>query len=299
MDALTLDQFSVFLTVAKEGSFAAAARRLNRAQSAITYTIQKLEEQSGVALFDRSSYRPALTAAGRALLPRAKLILDDVDSYRRLVRDITNGLEASLTLATDAYAPSDVLLPVLEDFGRTFPSVELRIRVEPVATVITTLRERLADLGLLIEYTALPEEFGRSVLGRVELVPVAAPTHPLARIAGPCDEGQLRDHTQLVLGAGDDVTCGCGDDFVQSLGRWRVNNLETMRELILAGIGWGCLPRSKISRDLERRTLVELRLERWDGADRMSEFSLVLAYHRDGPLGHAAQWLLQQFKPKT
>jgi DNA-binding transcriptional LysR family regulator len=298
MDALTLDQFSVFLTVANEGSFAAAARRLNRAQSAITYTIQKLEEQSGVALFDRSSYRPVLTEAGRALLPRAKQILDDVDSYRRLVRDITNGLEASLTLAIDAYVPSDVLLPVLVAFGRTFPSVELRVRVEPLATVIATLRERLADLGLLIEYTRLPEELGRSVLGRVELVPVAAPIHPLARIAGPCDERQLRGHTQLVLGAGDDVTSGC-DDFLQSLHRWHVNNLETIRELILAGIGWGCLPRSKVSRDLEHGTLVELRLERWDGADQMSEFPLVLAYHRKGPLGHAAQWLLQQFKPKT
>ena len=298
MDALTLDQFLVFLTIAKEGSFAAAARRLNRSQSAITYTIQKLEEQSGVALFDRAIYRPVLTEAGRALLPRAKQILDDVDAYRRLLSDITKGLETSLTLAIDAYAPSDVLLPVLEAFVRSFPSVELRVRVEPFATATTMLRERLADLGLLIEYTRLPEEVARSSLGRVELVPVAAPTHPLAGISGPCDERRLRGHTQLVLSAGEDVMRGY-DDFAQSLSRWHVNNLETIRELILAGIGWGCLPRSKISRDLERGALVELRLERWDGGDQITEFSLVLAYHREGPLGHAAQWLLQQFKTKT
>jgi DNA-binding transcriptional LysR family regulator len=75
MDALTIDQFAVFAAIAKEGSFAAAARRMNRAQSAITYAIQKLEDQSGVELFDRSSYRPVLTEAGKALLPRALRIL--------------------------------------------------------------------------------------------------------------------------------------------------------------------------------------------------------------------------------
>jgi hypothetical protein len=55
MDALSLDQFAVFAAIAEEGSFAAAARRLNRAQSAITYAIQKLEDQTGVPLFDRSA----------------------------------------------------------------------------------------------------------------------------------------------------------------------------------------------------------------------------------------------------
>ena len=71
MDSLTLDQFAVFAAVVDAGSFAAAARRMNRAQSAITYAIQKLEEQSGVVLFDRAAYRAELTEAGRALLPAA------------------------------------------------------------------------------------------------------------------------------------------------------------------------------------------------------------------------------------
>src|SRR5579863_2120874 len=93
MDALSLDQFAVFAAVVEEGSFAAAARRMNRAQSAITYAIQKLEEQSGLPLFDRSSYRPALTKAGEALLPRAQRILSDLDEYRLHARQMTKGLE--------------------------------------------------------------------------------------------------------------------------------------------------------------------------------------------------------------
>jgi DNA-binding transcriptional LysR family regulator len=71
LNGLTLDQCLVFTTVAAEGSFSATARRMNRAQSAVTYASQKLEAQLGLLLFDRSGYRPVLTEAGAALLPRA------------------------------------------------------------------------------------------------------------------------------------------------------------------------------------------------------------------------------------
>src|SRR6185312_14844771 len=120
--ALTLDQFAVFATIVAEGSFAAAARRLNRAQSAITYAIRKLEEQSGVALFDRSAYRPTLTEAGRVLLPRAQRILDDVGAFRLQAETVAQGLEAELSLVTEAFIP-DVLSPALKDFKATFPQV--------------------------------------------------------------------------------------------------------------------------------------------------------------------------------
>ena len=66
------------LAVVEEGSFSGAARRLNRAQSAVTYAVQRLEEELGAALFDRASYRASLTEAGRSLLPRARLIAEEM-----------------------------------------------------------------------------------------------------------------------------------------------------------------------------------------------------------------------------
>src|SRR5436189_303212 len=71
MKAVTIDQLRVFRQVAETGSFSAAARAMHRAQSAVTYAVQKLEAQVGVDLFDRGGYRPVLSEAGRALLPRA------------------------------------------------------------------------------------------------------------------------------------------------------------------------------------------------------------------------------------
>src|SRR5579863_4028669 len=113
MDALSLDQFAVFASIVDEGSFAAAARHMNRAQSAITYAIQKLEDQSGTPLFDRSAYRPVLTEAGKELLPRIRRILADVENYRLHARQMVMGIEEELRLAVHPYTPTHVLSEAL------------------------------------------------------------------------------------------------------------------------------------------------------------------------------------------
>jgi len=84
----------VLLAVVEHGSFSGAGRALNRAQSAVTHAIQRLEAQLGVALFDRAGYRPVLTVAGQALLPRARRLLDEADGLRAQARDmVENDLE--------------------------------------------------------------------------------------------------------------------------------------------------------------------------------------------------------------
>src|SRR6202050_3350079 len=105
LDSLTLDQIRIFLTVADTRSFSKAAKRLNRAQSAVTYGIQKLEAQFGIPLFDRTAYRPALTEAGRALLPRARRIADETNAFRDTARRLASGLEAEVTVVLSFMFP--------------------------------------------------------------------------------------------------------------------------------------------------------------------------------------------------
>ena len=85
----TLDQLRVLLAVVKAGSFAAAARELNRATSVISYTIGNLEGQLGVRLFDRESTRkPQLTEAGRMVLGEARLAANAIDTLRAKTRGL-------------------------------------------------------------------------------------------------------------------------------------------------------------------------------------------------------------------
>jgi DNA-binding transcriptional LysR family regulator len=292
MDSLTLDQFAVFAAVVAEGSFAAAARRMNRAQSAITYAIQKLEEQSGVQLFDRSAYRPELTEAGRALLPRARRILADVDDFRLQAAGVTQGVEAELSLVVDAFAP-DFLGGVLKEFREAFPLVTLRMTVEYFQATRAALLEGAVDLALMTASAPMPPEIERRECGEIELVAVAAADHPLAKIGGPFAPELLRDHLQLVLVARNEVL-DRRDHGVLSVRQWRIADMSLRHKLLLAGIGWCSMPRQLVAADLAAARLVELKPLHWEGADRMPRFPLVIAHRRDKALGPAARWLVQR-----
>jgi DNA-binding transcriptional LysR family regulator len=292
VDSLSLDQFAVFATVVAEGSFAAAARRMNRAQSAITYAIQKLEEQSGVLLFDRSAYRAELTEAGRALLPRARRVLDDVNDFRLQAASVTQGVEAELSLMVDAFAP-DALAGVLKEFREAFPLVTLRITVEFFQATRNALLEGTVDLALLTASTPMPAEIERLQCGEVELVAVAAAEHPLAKIKGPFAPELLRDHLQLVLSSRTEVL-DRRDYGVHAVRHWRIADMNLRHKLLLAGVGWCSMPRQLIAPDLAAGRLVELKPLRWEGADRMPRFPLVIAHRRDKALGPAARWLVER-----
>src|SRR5690348_15301627 len=101
----TLDQLRMLTAVAEAGSFSAAARRLKRAQSVVSYTIANLEAQLGLELFRRGQRRPELTEAGRAILADARRVGILVDELRARAAGLTRGLEAEVSLAVDVMFP--------------------------------------------------------------------------------------------------------------------------------------------------------------------------------------------------
>ncbi len=293
MDALSLDQFRVFDVVVETGSFSAAARKLNRAQSAITYTVQKLEEQVGAELFDRSGYRPVLSEAGQALLPRVRRILEEVDGFRLQAHGIAGGLEPELSLVVDSMFPMAALTGALAGFQDRFPSVRTRVHVETLGAAVQALLDGAVDLGLLTEFASGFAELERTAVGEIELVPVAAPAHPLASVEGVLEPDALRDHNQLVLTDRSALTAG-KDYGVAALRTWRIADLGAKHAMLLAGLGWGSMPLHMVADDLEAGRLVRLRLASWDGSARMPRMPTVVAHRRDRPLGPAGRWLLAQ-----
>src|SRR3979409_447747 len=102
----SVDQLLVLLAVVDEGSFTGAARRLRRATSAITYAIDALEAQLGLALFDQGRTRnPKLTPAGEAIVSEAKAVAHSVETVRARVRGLLAGLEEQVMLSVQAVQP--------------------------------------------------------------------------------------------------------------------------------------------------------------------------------------------------
>jgi len=296
MDAFTLDQFSVFVAVIEQGGFAAAARKLNRAQSAITYAIQRLEEQSGVELFDRSGYRPVLTEAGAALLPRARRVLEALVDYQQQAHGIAGGLEAELSLVVDMLAPMAPLAGALREMQTAFPTVQVRMAVESLGATSQALARGEADLGLLLELELAPlAEFETNRYGEADLVAVAAPDHPLAKLPAPIASDLLRDHIQLVL-ASKAAVQGERDSGVHATNRWYLTDIAAKRVLLLSGAGWGSMPRHLVAEDLAAGRLIALEPDRWEGSDRMPSLPAVIAHRKDKSLGPAGRWLFERLK---
>lgn len=252
----------------------------------ISYTIANLEQQLGLALFERDGRRPVLTEAGRALVADAKRIGMLVDELKARATALRRGLEAELGLAVDVVFPTVRLVSALEDFSREFPTVMLRLRVEALGGVAELVASGVCQIGLIGPVRDGCEKLERRAIGTVRLVPVAAPGHQLAHAPRPIPGGMVREHLHLVLTDWTSLTEG--QDFgVSALRTWRLGDLGAKRALLLAVLGWGNMPEEMVAEDLALGRLVRLDLA--EGDEYHLPISLV---HRiDDPPGPAGQWL--------
>jgi DNA-binding transcriptional LysR family regulator len=292
----TLDQLKVLLTVVDVGSFAAAARKLNRATSVVSYTIANLESQLGVALFDRKSTRkPQLTDAGRTVLAEARTVSNGVDELRAKVKGLLQGLEAEVHLVLDVMLPTERIVDALTAFRAEFPTVALRLHVETLGAVTQLVLDRVAVVGVSGPLPGLAGRTGieRIGVGHVTLIPVASPSHPLAR-TGKRRPGDVRNHIQLVLTDRSSLTKSI-DFAVVSPRTWRLADMGSKHMLLKAGIGWGNMPKPMVQEDLDSGRLVELDLP--DAGSGTYRFEAI--YRTDTPPGPAAAWLIDRLQSQA
>ena len=286
----TIDQLKVFLTVVEAGSFTAAARRLRRAVSAISYAIAALEQQLGVTLFDREGVRtPTLTEAGAAVLSKARVITVGVDDLRASVRSLLGGVEAEVTLVVDVMLPSARLVDAVRAFEATFPTVNLRLHVEALSAVAQLVRSGAAMVGVGGGVLATEPDLELVHVGEVAMIPVAAPHHPLA-LARPVLAGAARRHRQLILTVRTPFSEG-PDVGVFAAEGWRLADLGAKHALLLAGVGWGNMPEPNVRDDLAAGRLVRLALPEV----KSNTYSFRAMYRTDTPPGPAVSWLIRRF----
>jgi DNA-binding transcriptional LysR family regulator len=285
----THDQLRLFQTVVETGSFAAAARKLNRAVSAVSYGINNFEAQLGVKLFDREATRkPVLTDAGRAILAEACEILSSMDALRAKVQGLRSGLEAEVNLAVDVMLPTHRVGHILREFAQRYPTVSLRLHVETLGGVAVLVLDGQADLGISGPLPSFSPELETIVAGSVPLIPVAGKEHPLAQ-QDRIPIGAAREHLQLVLS--DRTRFTEGRDFgVVSPRTWRLADLGAKHALLIEGIGWGSMPLPMIEADLQAGRLKRLAMPDYPGG--IYRFTGI--WRKDHPPGPAGSWLREE-----
>ncbi len=288
----TLDQLQVFVAVAETGSFSAAARRLNRSQSVISYTIANLEAQLELQLFERGGTRePRLTEAGSAMLEDARRMVSVLQNLRARAEGLKQGLEAEIAVAVDVTLPSPVLIAVLTAFQVQFPTVSLRLHVGALGVVWDLVLKKQADIGFGGQPLEAYDELVMCRLGQTTMMPVAAPDHPLALYEGPVPLGVIRNHIQLVITDLSEHTKG--KDFgVFAYKTWRLTDVATKHSLMLAGLGWGGLPKWMVKDDIAEGRLVPLNLDPYPELP----YNLVALHPVSETMGPATTWMVERFK---
>lgn len=288
----TLDQLSIFVAVADCGGFSAAARRLKRSQSVVSYAIANLENQLQVKLFERHGTRhPRLTEAGAALLLDARRVLSGLDLLRARARALQEGLEAEIVVAVDPTVPTQVLSQLLSACDEDFPTVDIRLHVGAIGVVHDQVARRIAHVGFGGELSRGDGQVVFQPMGFAALVPVAAPSHPLALAQAPIPRSVARQYTQIVITDVTDQTRG-RDFGVIAERTWRMTDMGLKHELTLAGLGWGGLPYAKVAEDIHEGRLVHLDLEDYP----TQQFPLVAMHHVAAPPGRATLWMIKRFQ---
>jgi DNA-binding transcriptional LysR family regulator len=256
LGTLTLDQLRILVTIQETGSFSAAGRKLQRAQSAISHAVQSLETMQRVQLFDRS------------------------------------GREPELTFAVDNMVPSDPVIGSLAALQKRYPDVAVTLFTEALGGAERRVRSGAATLGLCLLFPNRAQDLQAYPVTSIELVPVAAPHHPLAGEARRLEREVLAEHVQLVL---TDPENQSGPSYsVVSSRLWRFVDLGRRLDFLLAGFGWATMPLHMVDEHLRTGRLKRLPID--DPAILPGAIPIYAVHQRSRPLGVAARSLLNDLR---
>ncbi|MGE4483040.1 LysR family transcriptional regulator [Acidocella sp.] len=282
----------IFTAAAEEQSFSAAGRRLHRAQSVVSQAVANLENQLGVELFRRGGRYPELTAAGNLLLADAKAMLTGMAMMKARAHGMASGLESELAVVVDVMFPMSILTQAAAAFGNKFPLTPLRLYVEALGGVAQAVLKQQCQIGVMGTLPLVTPDLLTERLFAVDIVFVAAPSHPLSHQNAPLSECDLARHTQLVLT--DRTELSSGREFkVLSPRSWRLADLGAKHAFLLAGLGWGGMPVEMVERDLREGRLNELYVLDMPMREQMA---MSATYRLDAPPGPAGRWFVEQLK---
>ncbi|WP_166415996.1 LysR family transcriptional regulator [Cochlodiniinecator piscidefendens] len=279
---IDLTHLNAIATICDTGSFQLASEKLNKARSAVSYSVKQVEERFQIQIFDRSTYRPTLTPDGKALLPQIRLLLSRAGQFDEFVQDLKGEGEIDLRLGVSSNFPIRRLTGLLKGLKQDFPITTVHLNIE------TASGERQVMAGNVdIAIFAAPSQspfLDYQQIGQMEFPLVAAPSLLGAESEWPgaLTKPDLARFPQVVVKSSDEKAPDTG--LMDEAQKWYVTDMTAKKELILEGLGWGRLPAHMVEQEINRGQLLRLPL--------LGDFTLPLylvkrANHPLGPAGRS------------
>ena len=270
-----------FVQAATQGSFSAAARKLGRSQSTISAAVASLEIDLNLTLFDRSSRKPGLTPAGHVVLQRAEAILAATSRLEMTASQLSQGVEAKLTVALSDTYQSDRFEAALGTFEQRYPDLELECLIAECDDLVALVQSGRAHVAFAERQNSYPPDLASSTVDeRTEIALFVAHRHPLAALA-KVDQEVLQQHRELRLAT------IVNPYESRAKGRvWSAPSYLMLLEMAQGGFGWAPLPRWLVER-FGAGALQELQVRGWP-----KTVSVDALWSRLNPPGPAGSWLI-------
>jgi len=284
----SLRQLQYAIAVADTLSFRQAAARCGVSQPSLSVQLAQLEEVLGVQLFERDRRRVLSTAAGEALVERARRLLRDADDLMAAAARAQDPFVGTMRIGVIPTISSYLLPSTVPALRQTYPKLPT-VWIEDKTEVLV---DKLADGSLDAAIMALEAEIGDvevDVLASDPFVLTLRPSDPLAESTAPVKVEELAGADILLLDDGhcfrDQALSLCSQANVREL-EFRATSLSTLAQMVAGGLGLTLLPRLAVPTETQRAELVVRHF-----AAPQPARTVVLAWRRGSPLGDAFRQL--------
>ncbi|MCJ8298126.1 MAG: LysR family transcriptional regulator [Pseudomonadales bacterium] len=288
---MTNEKLRMFIAVADLGSFRSAAKELHKTQSTVSAAVKSLEDEFGILFFDRNNYRPTLTLEGKSFYRRAVLVLKQVTGLESLGHQMAAGVEAEFHIVISGVCPLPYSLGKIKAVMSEFPETEFKVTTEILGGVMERIDNGEARLAITPK-VGITNQHEAIAIDELSLVNVAAPGYIKDSYDGAISQDDIAQYSQIIIRDTAQHHSKLSINVLEAGRQWSVNDYATKKELTIAGLGWGRLPRHLILAELENGQLIPINVE---GIPTSNTATVMLVRKRESIIGPVGERLWSQF----
>lgn len=300
---MKLDQLRAFIAVVETGSFRSAADAIHKTQPGISAAVKALEEQYGILLFDRNSYRPTLTSEGHAFFQQSKKLMSQVLQLENLGHDLAQGTEAPLQLCLSQMALDDDCMSRIKAFQHQHQhaNIALDITTDHLYGVQEKLTKNKCEIAIGPRY-GLDDRHAFIELNKITMIAVISPE--LLATLNTSDtkikQQSLYAIPQILV---NDTTANASENghrYVLPTGkRWYVNDFQAKKTLLVHGLGWARMPKHCIQAELNNGQLVPIEVENFTSQNQLPIFMIRLRHQTQSYQANIFWEMMKSFTNST
>ncbi|MEH6453686.1 MAG: LysR substrate-binding domain-containing protein, partial [Psychromonas sp.] len=277
--------------IERKKSFAGAADELFRVPSAISYTVNKLEEDLDLAIFDRSKRKAELTAVGQLIVEQGRLILEATNELTYMAKQSASGWELELRIAIDSILSFQPIYMLIEQFQVKHPWIDIKVTEEVFGGTWDALSAGRCDLIIGATGSVRDNSIETYPIGNIEFVFAVAKQHPLCQVQPPISNKVIKQYPSVVVADTSIELTARSVGLLDGQPRITVPSVEQKIAVQSRGLGVGYLPVHRIQAQLNTEELVALTLVKPE----YTELDLCVAWRKDNK-GKALAWFVEQLK---